>query len=254
MKRAGSPSGFHAGGRRALGVAARGYTMIEVLMALAILAVGASGVITLQKITVVGVTNGRNINVATGIAQAHLERVRVDATRWQGIIAGATPAGNTEDYADATLLTALLPTSSSVAGAWTLASAPFPDSTGLGLGVSDVTGDTDGAPGTNPVGYCTHVRLVPVMFDPNSERYNTGIPGGGPTLQARDALLIRVEVRTFWAKAGREVDAECTAANVPNVTAMLAGTAMTVNSVDYTAADYGWVFLASAIRPNEFRN
>ena len=67
--------------RRCRARRARGYTMIEVLMGLAILAVGATGVIALQKITVVGVTNGRNITVATAVAHAHLEAVRTDAVR-----------------------------------------------------------------------------------------------------------------------------------------------------------------------------
>lgn len=226
----------------------RGYTMIEVMMGLAILAVGASGVIALQKITVAGVTNGRNINVATSIAQAHLEAVRADATQWQGI----DPATLNDDYLDAVLLNTLLPRTQTTPGAWMMPTAGYPDAADVGFGISDITGQTGGTAGTRPVGFCTHMRLVPIMFDPNSPRYDAAIAGGGPNTQARDALLIRVEVRTFWAKSGRDVLGECTTGNVANVTGMLAGTPITINGVDYTANDYGWVFLSSAVRPNEF--
>jgi type IV pilus assembly protein PilV len=50
-----------------------GYTMIEVLMGMAVLAVGASGVLALQKITIFGVTNGRAINAATVVGASHIE-------------------------------------------------------------------------------------------------------------------------------------------------------------------------------------
>jgi prepilin-type N-terminal cleavage/methylation domain-containing protein len=218
----------------------RGYTMIEVMMGLAVLAVGASGVIALQKITVAGVTNGRNITVATSIAQAHLEAVRVDATRFQGI----NPATTNDDYLEATLLDSLLQQQSAVAGAWLLPTGEWPAAGDPGFGVSDITGQTDGAQiGNRPVGFCTHVRLVPIIFDPNA-------PGGRQ--QARDALLTRVEVRTFWAKSGRDVAAECTAGGEDAITDLLElGGTITINTVTYTASDYGWVFLAGGIRPNE---
>lgn len=225
---------------------ARGYTMIEVMMGMAILAVGASGVIALQKITVAGVTNGRNINLATSIAQAHVEAVRADATQWQGIDATTLA----DDYLDAVLLNTLLPRTQTTPGAWMMPTAAYAG--GPGFGISDVNGETAGAVGTSPVGFCTHMRLVPIMFDPNSPRFDPAIAGGGPNTQARDALLIRVEVRTFWAKSGRDVLDECTAANVAAMTGVLAGTPITIAGVSYRADDYGWVFLASAVRPNEF--
>jgi prepilin-type N-terminal cleavage/methylation domain-containing protein len=212
---------------------AGGYTMIEVLMGLAILAVGASGVIALQKVTVLGVTHGRNVNTATAIAAAHLEALRTDAQRWNSI----------DDYVtDATLLNEILPATSIGPGAWALPSRAFVN--GPWLGIADVSGganeETVDGP---PVAYCTHVRAIPMLYDPASPRDGSG-------LQAQDALMLRLEVRTFWAKAGREVRAECRDGFVEDMTAALEGGSINVNGVTYTADDYGWVFLASAVRRN----
>lgn len=222
----------------------RGYTMIEVLMGMAILAVGASGVVALQKVTVLGVTHGRNINTATSIAAAHLEALRADAQRWNSLA----------DYiTDPTLLNTLLPATTVGPGTWQLPPAAFPNdgTPGPGLGVSDLTGATDAAdPDSAPVAYCTHVRVTPLIFDPASSRYDSGQPGGGDTLQAQDALMLRLEVRTFWAKAGREVRTECDSTFVDTMTAGLGGSPIAVGSVNYTADDYGWVFLSTAVRRN----
>ena len=221
----------------------RGYTMIEVLMGMAILAVGASGVVALQKVTVLGVTHGRNINTATSIAAAHLEAMRADAQRWNSL----------DDYlTEPTLLNTVLPPTERV-GTWELPPTAFPNdgTPGPGLGVSDLTGATDAAdPDSAPVAYCTHVRVTPLIFDPASPRYQPGQPGGGDTLQAQDALMLRLEVRTFWAKAGREVRTECQSSFVDTMTAGLEGSPIAVGSVNYTADDYGWVFLSTAVRRN----
>lgn len=229
--------------RRSLGSRA-GYTMIEVLMGLAILAVGASGVVALQKVTVLGVTHGRNINTATSIAAAHLEAMRADAQRWNSL----------GDYIlDPTLLNTLLPATTVGPGTWQLPPVAFPNDAapGPGLGVSDVTGATDAAdPASPPVAYCTHVRVTPLIYDPASSRYQAGQPGGGANLQAQDALMLRLEVRTFWAKAGREVRTECDPTFVNTITEGLAGAAIPVGDVEYTANDYGWVFLSTAVRRN----
>jgi type IV pilus assembly protein PilV len=211
--------------------------MIEVLMGLAILAVGASGVIALQKVTVLGVTHGRNINTATSIAAAHLEALRADAQRWNSL---------TDYMTDATLLQAVHPGTTVGPGNWTLPPTAFPndDEPGPGLGVSDITGATDEEdPEGPPVAYCTHVRVTPIIYDPAA-------PRTGTAAQAQDALMLRLEVRTFWAKAGREVRAECQPGFEPVMTAGLAGDPIPVDGVSYTADDYGWIFLATAVRRN----
>ena len=57
-------------------------------------------------------------------------------------------------------------------------------------------------------------------------------------------------MRTFWAKSGREVRTECDPTFVDAMTAGLEGDAIAVGTVAYTADDYGWVFLSTAVRRN----
>ncbi len=197
----------------------RGYNMIEVMMALAILAVGASGVIALQKVTILGVTSGRNLTAASTIAAAHIESLRTDAVRW-------TNSGN---LTSAPLLSAL----AAAPDVWTAPST----TTGLGgLGLTDVTGVTDSAV-TAPVevAYCTQVRATPIAFSTDA------LPA---------PILFRIEARTFWAKSGRPVTTECAAAPgaMDNI---LNGTLQAFNGVNYAADDYGFVFLATSVRRND---
>jgi prepilin-type N-terminal cleavage/methylation domain-containing protein len=61
---------------------ARGYTAIEVLMAMTVFAVGAAGVIAMQRASIQGNADARKLDVANSIARDWLERLRRDATMW----------------------------------------------------------------------------------------------------------------------------------------------------------------------------
>lgn len=199
---------------------ARGYNMIEVMMGLAVLAVGASGVVALQKITVLGVTSGRNLTAASVIAAAHIEALRTDAARW-----------TTTDMTTAPLTSALFIAD----GEWTSPAAL----TGFGgLGFSDVTGHTekDAADLAHPVAYCTQLRAVPIANSPEPE----------------DApILLRVEARTFWAKSGRPVTDECLPDSIPDMNDVLSGTPKAFYGVEYNVQDYGVVYLTTSVRRND---
>ena len=67
---------------RARGRGRRGYTVIEVMIALTLLAVGTSGVIAMQKVTAIANRDARCLVVATQIARSWIERLRADATQW----------------------------------------------------------------------------------------------------------------------------------------------------------------------------
>jgi prepilin-type N-terminal cleavage/methylation domain-containing protein len=60
----------------------RGYSLIEVMMALAILAVGTTGVIALQRVSLVGNTNARIGDTARNVAGTWVERLKSDALTW----------------------------------------------------------------------------------------------------------------------------------------------------------------------------
>ena len=68
--------------RRRSSTASRGYTVMEVMMSLAILGVGASGVMAMQKATLLANTSAKNLATANFIAESWMERLRVDALQW----------------------------------------------------------------------------------------------------------------------------------------------------------------------------
>ena len=60
----------------------RGYTLIEVMMAIAVMTVGAVGVMGLQSVTTKGNSFARQMTVATEITESWLERLQRDALLW----------------------------------------------------------------------------------------------------------------------------------------------------------------------------
>lgn len=62
--------------------AARGYTAIEVLMAMTVMAIGGAAVITMQKTSVTGNLDARKADVANAIARTWVERLQRDAMAW----------------------------------------------------------------------------------------------------------------------------------------------------------------------------
>jgi len=72
---------------------APGYTAIEVLMALTLMAIGASAVMAMQKASVQGNLDARRADVANSIERLWVERLRRDAMLWT-LPSPANPAGN----------------------------------------------------------------------------------------------------------------------------------------------------------------
>ncbi len=60
----------------------RGYTVVELMMAMAVMAVSVTGVMAMQKVTAVANANARDVAVATRIAQAWMEQLHADARLW----------------------------------------------------------------------------------------------------------------------------------------------------------------------------
>ncbi len=164
----------------------RGYTVMEVMMSLAILGVGASGVVAVQKATLLANTSAKNLATANFIAESWMERLRVDALQWN------EPAGVPDLASDTQWLRTA--TNNPL---WVTPATVLP----LGAADTDVNGadkfPTDPGPPFSASAFCTHLRLT--QFDP-------------ATLPAY-RKLIRAEVRVIWARAGAPLD--CTTLN-PN--------------------------------------
>lgn len=75
---------------------ARGYTAIEVLMAMTVMAIGGAAVISMQKTSVTANLDARRADVANAIARTWVERLRKDAMAWTlpGPAGGGNNIGN----------------------------------------------------------------------------------------------------------------------------------------------------------------
>jgi len=65
-----------------------GYTLVELMMALALLTVGILGVISMQKVTVTANSQAKNVAIAERLAQAWAGQLEMDATAWRGAWGG----------------------------------------------------------------------------------------------------------------------------------------------------------------------
>ncbi|MBX3259114.1 MAG: prepilin-type N-terminal cleavage/methylation domain-containing protein [Labilithrix sp.] len=62
--------------------ARRGYTVVEVMSAMTLFAIGAAGVIGMQRVTIQGGADARNFDTATNIAREWQHRLQRDALAW----------------------------------------------------------------------------------------------------------------------------------------------------------------------------
>jgi prepilin-type N-terminal cleavage/methylation domain-containing protein len=91
-------------------LAARGYTMIEILVSMTLLAIGAAGVMAMQKAAVQGHQDARQMDVANAIAREWMERLRRDAMMWtpDATKPGVVPPPNIAQAPTIQLATALV--------------------------------------------------------------------------------------------------------------------------------------------------
>ena len=150
--------------RRGLG---RAYTVVEVVMALAVLSIGATGIVAMQKATLIGNVNARNLATANQIASTWLERLRADGLRWR------LPQSGIETLNQTTYLQNVgndFPNIAAPEGEWFV--PPTDNQLNIFPG-SNVVGDDETNPGAEA--FCTNIRLTQLL--PN---------------------LIRADVRVYW--------------------------------------------------------
>ncbi len=71
----------------------RGYTAVEILMAMSLFAIGAAGVISMQRAAVSSNADVRKIDIASTAARQWMDRLHRDATKWT-LPNAANPSGN----------------------------------------------------------------------------------------------------------------------------------------------------------------
>lgn len=99
----------------------RGYTAIEVLIAMTLFAIGAAGVIGMQKVTIQGGQDARRLDIATNIAHEWVARLQRDAMNW------TTPSSKNRDVTNvytATKWLTQVQTAGCVAPNWCTPPAP----------------------------------------------------------------------------------------------------------------------------------
>lgn len=168
----------------------RGYTVVEVMMALVVLTLGAVGVVAMQRAVAMGNTNARNLATANGIAQSWVERLRADAQVWND-------QGGTPDISDTGWLNTA-GTSPPAAGAgWT---TPATIAYGAGTPAGTDTADIMGADLLRPadatsfgVAYCTQIRLTRFANAPSGAL-------------ASYYKLVRIEVRVIWDRLTQRIN------------------------------------------------
>lgn len=155
----------------------RGYTAVELMMAIGIFGIGVTGLISMQKVTSVSNQHAKNLSIATNIAESWLDMLTTDAATWTA----PSRSGGTGLIGGTTWLSGVTPNANAATNwflpAWspTLQFGPAFDA--LGNPVNPATGS---------VAFCSHLRLS-WLYQPTND-------GNG---------LIRAEVRVFWLRDGQ---------------------------------------------------
>jgi hypothetical protein len=152
-----------------------GYTVVELLMSLTVLALGASGVIAMQKVTLSTNRHARALTVATRIAEGWADQLAADSTLWTNT---ASPRGSTAWLQDANPV--LLRDWYAPAWSDVRLYGPAFDSLGNPLNATARPGLAH---------FCTHLRFT--FMSPETEGHGT----------------IRAQIRVFWRREDATVDA-----------------------------------------------
>lgn len=166
---------------------AKGFTLIEVMIALAVMTVGAMGIMGLQRATMRGNAEARELTVATDVTRKWVERLRRDSLTWN--LQGMPPG----TYLSQIGAPGTVP-------AWIV--PPVPPAPATESPATDYLGN-DVPPDSPDVAFCTHVMLSWVA--PNN--------------------MIRADVRTWWYRRGTRANAvvlDCDGNAVGAVSAQLA--------------------------------
>jgi len=173
----------------------RGYTAVEVLSALTLLAIGASGVIGMQRVTLQGSEDARRFDIGGNIANEWCSRLQRDSAQWTEPNAGV-------------LTTTNIASTKWIKSVTTCASGfcnPPAAAVPAGMtGSFDTFGRDLPAAATNAT-YCAQYRLRWIADPGTAPRFNP-------------AALMRAEVRVFWSRLDRNPVGDCTAAtpDAPN--------------------------------------
>lgn len=204
--------------RRSTG-SARGYTAVELLMSVAILTVGVSGVVAMQKVTVTSNQHAKNLTLATQVAQAWMDQLRADSLSWNHPSSQLAAS----DLAD----TVWLDNVEARAGQWFRPAWDGNRQFGAGFDAQGRPVDPDERDVS--IRFCTHLRLSYLYQPP-------------PIGTMAGNALMRAEVRVFWLR-----DGQSNLGGIP-----ICDDAETEAEIGASTERYHFVYNVSAIRQNAF--
>ncbi|MFO0617736.1 MAG: hypothetical protein U0414_34400 [Polyangiaceae bacterium] len=221
-------------GARARRRAKRGYTIVEVMMALCVLAVGGMGIVALQKFAAIGAVSSRSMTSASDVANSWVEFLQAEATKWN--------RPDNSDIVEAPLLNLAL--SNGNVGNWTT----IPTNVAFGTpdgGATRVFGDNKPTP---DIHFCSQIRAtwLGAKDQPATQA------GQALAISAKPSDVVRVEVRTWYAKTGRPINAECAVWTAAAVTNMLntPDSGLSDGAVIRSRHEYGFVYASGTVRRN----
>jgi len=201
--------------KRTLKANRRGYTLVEVLSAMTLFAIGAAGVIGMQRTTILGGDDARKMDLATNIAHEWMARFHRDAAFWTKPSPSDASNNNINETkwiakADGVASTDWL--TPAFDNAKPEGNSPFFDFFGR-----------DRPAGSDHV-FCTQYRL-------------SWISPIGTAPKLRLTSQIRIDVRVFWARLDNGIVGNCAAPPV-------------APSDPAAKQYYHFVYAATAVRPN----
>lgn len=155
--------------------ARRGYTVVEVLSAMTLFAIGAAGVIGMQRVTIQGGMDARNFDMATNIAREWQNRLQRDSLSW------TSPNSLS---ASSNLDSTLWLDEANIGAGWRVP-VVGPQVAGYSAAF-DMLGH-DIAPASVDHVFCTQYRLA-------------WIAPQGAAAAANVTAILRAEIRVFWAR------------------------------------------------------
>lgn len=153
---------------------ARGFTLVELLTSVAVFAIGATGVVALQKATIAGNAFGGEITTASNIGQGWLDVLSMDAQQWS--TQAVSPPSTTYWLNYATEQN----------GEWFVPQYRAQMEIGPAF---DALGQPVGGGNTNPIRYCVQVRTRWLCQPLTQACGGTQNVGNG---------LLGADVRVFW--------------------------------------------------------
>ena len=197
---------------RLLKRAARGYTLVELLMSVTVLAFGVTGVIAMQKVTLASNRQSKELAIATRIAEAWADQLATDSMLW------SVDSGNNSTRDRTTWLRLANP--SNIVD-WFV--PPYSAARSFGPAFGPLGAPRDPLNRPEQAHFCVHLRLAFLKSE------TLPAPGNG---------VIRTQVRVFWKRED------------PGLAAAPAANICTIDDTAFKANLGGLhvVYLTSAVR------